>query len=107
MTRSNKRKFLCKDPGKDPPVKITQNSKHTLMVRRAICSARKHGIKLVSGTPNKAEGNCAIESAVLNLNDRDCFTEKLTFSVDYYRRIWATDMNKHRFCADAAKLLSF
>ena len=62
------------------------------MVCRAITSAKKHGINLRRGTPNQADGNCAIESAIFNLNDRLCFPENLPFSVDYYRRIWMTDM---------------
>jgi hypothetical protein len=62
------------------------------MVRRAISSARKHHVNLKQGTPNPGTGNCSIESAIFNLNDRDCFSEKLPFSVDYYRRIWMTDM---------------
>ena len=58
-----------------------------LIVERAISSAKKHDINLKHGTPNHASGNCAIESAIFNLNDRDCFHEKLPFSVDYYRKI--------------------
>ena len=37
------------------------------MVNRAISSAKRHGIILEQGTPNKADGNCALESAILNL----------------------------------------
>jgi hypothetical protein len=62
------------------------------MVNRAISSAKRHGIILAQGTPNKADGNCALESAILNVKDRDCFSDRLPFSVDYYRRIWMTDM---------------
>ena len=62
------------------------------IVSRAKASARKHGIKLIHGTPNNSDGNCAIESAIFNINDRDCFPESLIFSADYYRRIWMTDM---------------
>ena len=106
MVRSNKKKFLDKDPGKDPPLKITPNSKDTIMVKRAIRSAQKHGIRLNAGRPNKADGNCAIEASVLNLNDRDCFVEKLTFSVDYYRRIWVTDMKNRTLQDETWKIYS-
>ena len=62
------------------------------MLKRAISSAKRHGIILAQGTPNKADGNCALESAICNVKDRDCFSDKLPFSVDYYRKIWMTDM---------------
>ena len=61
------------------------------MIRRAIGSAQKHGINLSQGTQNSADGNCAIESVINNINDRRCFGEHLPFSADYYRRIWMTD----------------
>ena len=109
MPRSNKKKYLFKTPSKSPP---SQNSsfassssstslsttstsfkcERILMVNRAISSAKRHGIILAQGTPNKADGNCALESAILNLKDRDCFSDRLPFSTDYYRRIWMTDM---------------
>ena len=54
----------------------------------------KHGIKLREGTPNSANGDCAFESTIYNVNDRDSFPDKLHFSPDYYRRIWMTDMKK-------------
>ena len=41
------------------------------MIRRAIASAHRHGIKL---------------------NDRSCFQEKYLKIVDWYRHIWMTDM---------------
>ena len=61
------------------------------MIKRAISSAKKHGIDMCHGTPNSANGNCAIESVMFNVNDRQCFLESLPFSPDYYRRIWMTD----------------
>ena len=87
-----------KPPPKMPPT--LQNMKSStstgqndisVMVIRAISSARYHGLNLKRGTPNGAAGNCAIESALLNLNNRSCFLENLPFSADYYRRIWMTD----------------
>ena len=71
-----------------------------LMLGRAKSSAQKHGIKLISGTPNPASGNCAFESVIFNVNDRSCFVEKLQFSPDHYRRIWMTEM-KNRTINDA------
>ena len=62
------------------------------MISRAVSSARKHGINLRQGTPNAADGNCALESAIFNVRDRKCFRDKLPLSMNYYRRIWMTDM---------------
>ena len=48
-------------------------------------------MNICHGTPNSADGNCAFESAIFNVNDRECFSEFLPFSPDHYRRIWLTD----------------
>ena len=58
----------------------------------AIESAKKHNIKLKPGRVNKAAGNCSYEAVIHNINDRDCFKEKLPMGSEYYRRIWNTDM---------------
>ena len=92
MPRSNKKKFAMKPPTKDPPIKPIPSPRKLELVERAVRSAYKHHIKLKHGTPNLADGNCAIESCILDINDRDCFPEKMTFSADYYRKIWFTDM---------------
>lgn len=60
--------------------------------QRAIASAQKHNIKLEPGRQNHADGNCSYESVIFNINDRNCFKEKLPMSPDFYRRIWNTDM---------------
>ena len=75
----------------------TQGSprKMSRIFERAIENAKKHKIKLVPGTENKGHGNCSYESAILNINERDCFKEGFVMSADYYRRVWNTDlMNK-------------
>ena len=97
MPRSNKKKSSLIPPTKHPPSQSSSclsppQSSSSLMVLRAVSSARKHGIKLKQGTPSAAEGNCAFESAIFNLNGRECFNESLPQSADYYRRIWMTDM---------------
>ena len=61
------------------------------MIQRAVESARKHNINISQGTQNSANGNCAFESVLFNINDRKCFSESFPFSPDYYRRIWLTD----------------
>ena len=62
------------------------------IVAQAIASAYKHGISMSPGRKSAADGNCAFQSVLNNLNDRSCFPEQLNFSTDYYRRIWMTDM---------------
>ena len=69
----------------------------SLVVRRAIASASRHGIALDPGRPNPALGNCAFEAPIFNLNDRACFVENLPMSTDYYRRLWITDAENRLF----------
>ena len=89
MTRSNKRKKKAK------PLEETSdvNNQIPFMVRRAISSGTKHGIKLSHGSSNLGLGNCAFESVISNCNDRHCFEETFPMSANYYRRIWVTDMS--------------
>ena len=78
-------------PSKPPLPSVYSQDEETLMIRRAIASAKRHGINISHGTPNAADGNCAFESVVSNINDRPCYSESLPFTPDYYRRIWLTD----------------
>ena len=99
MPRSNKKKCWPNPPPKSPSVQLSSSSsehvlmkqEQNLMIARAISSAKKHAIDIQHGTPNSANGNCAIESVIFNVNDRQCFPESLPFTPDYYRRIWMTD----------------
>ena len=50
------------------------SSKSTL-IRRAMESAKKHGIILEQGKLNKADGNCAFDAVLYNINHRECFQE--------------------------------
>ena len=68
-----------------------QISQVDLLTKKAVASARRHDIDVRPGTKNSADGNCAIESVLLNINERPCFSESFSFSADYYRRIWITD----------------
>ena len=97
MTRSNKKKFQGKPPSKHPPDMTLPNltsprKVESQIVKISVASASKHGINLKHGTPNQADGNCSIESCIYNINDRACFPDNISFSVDYYRKIWMTDM---------------
>ena len=64
----------------------------SLMVTKAIESGRKHGVNLIPGKLNQADGNCAFESALHNINFRDCFQNKLPFSPLTYRLQWMTNL---------------
>ena len=63
------------------------------MTQRAITSASNHGIKLKFGRPNPGTGDRSFEAVIQNNNDRTCFREKYEMAIDWYRRIWATDMS--------------
>ena len=67
-------------------------TEQSLMITRAIRSAKHHGIILHPGRQNLGVGNCAFEASISNVNDRDCFVEKFPLSPDHYRHLWVTDM---------------
>ena len=58
------------------------------IIEKAKASA--HGINVIEGRPNPAKGDCAFEAPIFNVNDRLCFDEKLTESIDYYRKLWVS-----------------
>ena len=60
--------------------------------QRAISSAKKHDINVIPGRENGGHGNCSYEATIFNINDRNCFVNKLPMSPSFYRRIWNTDM---------------
>ena len=77
MPRSNKKKKASpKYPGTvslvDVP-SIALDGAPSIMVQRCIASAARHGIKLIPGRANPAAGDCAFESTIFNVNDRNCF----------------------------------
>ena len=102
MPRSNKKKTPLKPPSKHPPsqsfdqssasIAILMTKEKTIMISRAIASGRSHGINLKHGSSNPGVGDCAFEAVIQNNNDRPCFKEKLFMPIDYYRKIWVTDM---------------
>ena len=109
MPRSNKKKATQRAPIKNPPaepppklspeggtsfsdVAILMDQERELMISRAIASAQKHDISLKQGRPNPGKGDCAFEAIIFNNNDRHCFKEKFLRSIDWYRRIFVTDM---------------
>ena len=62
------------------------------IITRAIESGKKHGINLVEGELNKADGNCAFDAVINNINNRECFSNKLLLSSLDYRQVWITEL---------------
>ena len=68
------------------PIRLKKSQ--SKIVKRAIISASNHGINLCQGRLNPAKGNCAFEAPIFNNNDRPCFSEKFSLSMDHYRAKW-------------------
>ena len=110
MPRSNKKKISSKRPSSAQPfLEPPPSSKYPfprpdkaisnlltiekeLMIARTVESAKKHGINLRHGRSNPGTGDCAFEAVIYNINGRSEFNENLPMSIDWYRRIWTTDM---------------
>ena len=95
LRRKRKRILNQEDTMEEEANEKVSSSKNSRIFERAIENAKKHRINLMPGTENSGYGNCSYESVILNINDRECFKEKLNMSPNYYRRVWNTDiMNK-------------
>ena len=97
MSKLRRKKFTLQNEEEEHDDKQTLGSRRRIprIFDRAIENAKKHKINLVPGTENEGNGNCSYESAILNINERDCFKEGFVMSADFYRRVWNTDlMNK-------------
>ena len=94
--------YICYLEAKSPDEEILRlrggarngESNSPMLVTRAVESARKHGIDLVQGILNDADGNCAFDAVINNINHRNCFSEKLSLSSIVYRQIWVTELEK-------------
>ena len=75
-------------------------SGQSVIIKRAIASASRHGITLCQGRLNPATGDCAFEASVFNNNDRACFTEQFTMPIDYYRKQWVSEGEDAFFNSD-------
>ena len=83
MPRSNKKKLSQHQvtPSSDATISQLLGHEKSLMILRAIESAKKHGIRLEHGSPNPGLGDCAFEAVIQNNNDRCCYKEKLPMSI--------------------------
>ena len=68
------------------------NNEGVTMVKKVIESAKKHGIHLKHQSSIASDGNCSFESAIQNVNNRQCFKSKVPFSATASRKIWITDL---------------
>ena len=75
----------------------SNGSSASTLIGRAIESAKKHGISLEQGIRNKADGNCAFDAVINNVNHRDCFKEKLPLNSEVYRQIWVTELESESY----------
>ena len=55
------------------------------MLQRAITNGHRHGIELKVGTLNAAAGDCTYQAILANIQDRDCFGNKIYESADTCR----------------------
>jgi hypothetical protein len=62
------------------------------LVDRAIESAKKHGINLIQGTISEGDGNCAFNAVINNINQRNCYSNKIELSSTDCRQIWVTEL---------------
>ena len=106
MPRSNQKKkrqwlsipgLIIKSVNINKSIAVIQSPSSKMVVQRAIASADKHGLHLSQGRSNPGLGNCAFEACIYNVNDRITFHERYTQSIDYYRRIWATDFENRSY----------
>ena len=70
----------------------TQIFEENEIFTKAIENAKKHNIKMKAGRQDRGYGNCAFEAVINNINDRDCFSDKLLQSPNWYRRSWMDQM---------------
>jgi len=82
----------------------SETDKFKKMFRQAIASAQKHGIDLCPGERNNADGNCAYEAVINNINARDCYVRKFPMHPNQFRHEWITHFEKEavndpRICA--------
>ena len=104
MPRSNKKKHTFKPPPKHPPSQQMETTaaessisnmlsdERNTMTTLAICSAKHHKINLKPGSPTPGLGDCAFEAVINNINERNCYKEKLPLPINTYRQYFVTDM---------------
>ena len=70
------------------------NNKYKEMISKGIENASRLGIQLYHPHFNSADGNCAFESVIDNINTRPCFEERYGDSPDYYRAVWMAEVER-------------
>ena len=72
-------------------------SSYADMISEAIKNASNFGIQMSHPFLNSANGNCAFEGVIDNINSRPCFEETYSKSPDYYRNVWMSEIEKIGF----------
>ena len=72
-------------------------SEYADMLLNAMENASKFGIQMYHPYLNSANGNCAFEGVIDNINSRPCFQESYNKSPDYYRTTWMSEIEKIGF----------
>lgn len=60
--------------------------------KSAIEFAGRHGIRLLPGSKVYPDGNCAFNSAICNINERQAFSDVLNMGQLYYRQSWVSKL---------------
>ena len=68
------------------------NNEDQSIFERGIAVAKKHGINVKADKPNRKEGDCLFEAVVSNINERNCFPEKLEKTIQEYREEFVSEM---------------
>ena len=92
MPRSNKKRNLQKPTPKHPTTNSDFNNEdnitsllimeRNLMISRSLLNGKMHGLNLKPGSPIPGTGDCALESVIINNNERNCFKEKLLLPIN-------------------------
>ena len=80
------------NPGKKEPA--PKRAKKSAIFGVATKIAKGHGISVIADQPNLAKGDCLFESLSQNINNRECFENKVTSDTDELREICVSELEK-------------
>ena len=78
------------------PLQCSKSS-YAVMISKAIEIASKLGIQMYHPFLNSANGKCAFEGVIDNINWRPCFDKTYSGSPDYYRALWMNEIENIAF----------
>ena len=65
-----------------------------IIFQKGIKIAQRHGIDLLPDKENKSVGDCLFQALIDNVNNRNCFSEKMNMPVQFYREKFATELHQ-------------